>query len=89
MFDIILVKGDSMRTRIVNNIKEYRTQLQFCEKQLAQKVESIAKEYGMKVSIYWKTIVAIENGKYKPSLDLAILLAKALESTVEDVFNFD
>lgn len=78
-----------MKRKSTNNIREYRTQLNYSEKKLAERVEEIAKEYNMKTRLYWKTVVSIEKGKYKPSLDLAILLAKALESTVEDVFNLD
>ncbi|WP_086348662.1 helix-turn-helix transcriptional regulator [Candidatus Enterococcus clewellii] len=70
-----------------NNVEEFREQLNLSQKGLAEKVEMIARnKYNTKVTLYWKTVVAIENGKYIPSLDLAILLAIALESTVEDVF---
>ena len=78
-----------MRKTYTNNVKEYREQLHFNEKQLAEKVEEIAREHGLKTKLYWQTVVSIENGRYKPTLDLAILLAKALGSTVEGVFNLD
>lgn len=78
-----------MKKRGTNNIEEYRKQLHFDEKRLAERVEEIASEHNMKTKLYWKTIMSIEKGKYKPTLDLAILLAKALDSTVEEVFNLD
>jgi len=33
-----------------------------------------------------QTILAIENGKYNPSLDLAFKIAKYFETTIEQVF---
>ncbi|MBP1047098.1 hypothetical protein I6N96_12525 [Enterococcus sp. BWM-S5] len=73
-----------------NNVKEYREQLQLDQKGLAEKVELLAKnKYNLNIRLYWKTVIAIETGKYIPSLQLAMLLAVALESTVEDVFSIN
>lgn len=33
-----------------------------------------------------QTIIAIENDKYNPTLELAMKLARFLESSVEDIF---
>ncbi len=33
-----------------------------------------------------QTIIAIENDKYNPSLELAMKIAKLLEKAVEDIF---
>ena len=33
-----------------------------------------------------QTIIAIENDKYNPSLELAIRLARCLQTTVEELF---
>lgn len=38
------------------------------------------------VSVSRQTIVAIERGDYNPSVKLALLLAKRLETTVEQLF---
>ena len=38
------------------------------------------------VSVSRNTIISIERGDYAPSVKLALLLAKALETTVEDLF---
>lgn len=40
----------------------------------------------MKVNVSRQTINAIENNKYDPSLSLAFDLAKALETTIEQLF---
>ena len=36
-----------------------------------------------------QTIIAIEAGKYAPSLPLAFRIARAFNTTVEDVFQYD
>ena len=41
------------------------------------------------VSVSRQTIVAIERGDYSPSVRLALLLARALGSTVEDLFELE
>ena len=38
------------------------------------------------VSVSRNTIISIERGDYAPSVKLALLLAKVLETTVEDLF---
>lgn len=41
-----------------------------------------------KVGVTRQTILAIENGKYAPTLDLAFRIARAFDVGVEDVFTF-
>ncbi len=41
------------------------------------------------VGVTRQTINAIEANKYSPSLEVAFLIARALNSGVEDVFGFD
>ena len=41
------------------------------------------------VSVSRQTIVAIEKGDYSPSVKLALLLAKKLETTVEELFELE
>ncbi len=36
-----------------------------------------------------QTILAIENGKYNPSLELAFKIAKYFETTIEEVFHYE
>lgn len=47
--------------------------------------EDMAKELG----VSRQTIIAIENDKYNPTLELAMKLARLLNSTVEDIFELD
>lgn len=41
------------------------------------------------VSVSRQTIVAIERGDYSPSVKLALLLAKSLDTTVEELFELE
>lgn len=59
------------------NIKEYR------EKSLIKQNE-LAKLVGVRR----ETIVHLENGRYNPSLKLAMDIAKVFGVTVEDLFEF-
>ena len=47
--------------------------------------EDLAEE--LKVSR--QTIIAIENNKYNPSLDLAFKLARLFELTIEEIFEYE
>jgi len=42
-----------------------------------------------KVLVSRQTIVAIERGNYSPSVKLALLLARKLETTVEELFELE
>jgi putative transcriptional regulator len=42
-----------------------------------------------KVGVTRQTIIAIEAGKYAPSLPLAFRIAHAFNSTIEDVFQYE
>ncbi|MGB8220427.1 MAG: helix-turn-helix transcriptional regulator [Methanoregula sp.] len=63
-----------MQTRI----KEYRTRQSLTQDDLAKKV-----------SVRRETIVFLEQGKYNPSLKLAHDVAKALHTTIDDLFIFE
>ncbi len=41
-----------------------------------------------RVGVTRQTIIAIEGGKYAPSLDLAFRLSRAFDVGVEDVFHY-
>jgi putative transcriptional regulator len=41
------------------------------------------------VAVSRQTIVAIERGNYSPSVRLALLLARSLETTVEELFELE
>lgn len=63
-----------MKTRI----KEFRAKYNLTQEDLAKKV-----------GVRRETIVFLEQGKYNPSLQLAHDVAKALKTTVEELFVFE
>lgn len=62
---------------LVTNIKAYREQAGMKQSELAELV-----------SARRETIVHLENGRYNPSLKLAMDIAKVFHVTVEDLFEF-
>lgn len=67
-----------MYSLVKNRIKEFRK-----KKKLRQ--EDLAEE----LSVTRQTIIAVENDKYNPSLELAMKMAKFLETTVEELFELE
>jgi putative transcriptional regulator len=63
-----------VRTRI----KEYRARYDMTQEDLAKAV-----------GVRRETIVFLEKGKYNPSLKLAYDVAKALHSTIDELFIFE
>jgi len=51
--------------------------------------EMTQQELADKVGVTRQTILAIEAGKYAPSLPLAFRIARAFHTTVEDVFTYE
>jgi putative transcriptional regulator len=51
--------------------------------------EMTQQELADKVSVTRQTIIAIEAGKYAPSLPLAFRIARAFNASVEDVFQYE
>jgi putative transcriptional regulator len=60
-----------------NRIKEFRTKLNMTQEELARQA-----------GVRRETIVFLEQGKYNPSLLLAHSVAKALKTTIDDLFSF-
>jgi len=60
-----------------NKIKVYRAMHDLTQEDLAQAV-----------GVTRQTILAIEKGKYVPSLDLAFRIARNFNVTIEDVFEY-
>jgi len=58
-----------------NRVKEYRKQYKLTQEELANNL-----------GVTRQTIIAVENDKYNPTLELAMRLAKYLNTTVEDLF---
>lgn len=63
-----------MRTRI----REYRARCNLTQEKLAELV-----------GVRRETIIFLEQGKYNPSLRLAHNVAKALKTTIDEIFIFD
>lgn len=59
-------------------IRELRAKMGLTQEELAQQV-----------GVRRETIVFLEKGKYNPSLKLAYKVARALGSTIEEVFTFE
>ncbi|SHE41826.1 DNA-binding transcriptional regulator, XRE-family HTH domain [Tissierella praeacuta DSM 18095] len=59
------------------NLKKYRENKNMTQGQLAELV-----------GVRRETIVHLENGKYNPSLKLAMDISKVFKVTVEDLFKF-
>lgn len=66
------VLGDEIMT---NRIKELRKQQGYRQEDLAEAL-----------NVSRQTIIAIENDKYNPTLELAMKLARYLNTTVEELF---
>lgn len=67
------MKNISFKTKI----KLFRSQLNWTQEDLAQQV-GVSRE----------TISYLEKGKYNPSLKLAYNIAKALETSIDNLFEF-
>ena len=67
------------KTPISNNIRKLR----FFQNEMTQK------ELADKVGVTRQTIVAIENAKYSPSLELAFRIALVFDTPLEEVFSYD
>jgi len=62
---------------ISNRLRELRARYRITQEGLARMV-----------GVTRQTIIAIENGKYLPSLRLAFKLAKAFNVGIEDIFSY-
>lgn len=58
-----------------NKLKVYRAMNNLTQEQLAEKLE-----------VTRQTVLAIENGKYLPSLPLAFKIARLFSCKIEDIF---
>ena len=62
---------------LIAKVKEYREKAGYKQSELAEMVGARR-----------ETIVHLENGKYNPSLKLAMDIAKVFGTTVEELFEF-
>ena len=65
-------------TRVTNDIRRLRFALG----------EMTQAELAERVGVTRQTIIAIEQGRYSPSLETAFQIARALETTLDDVFQY-
>ena len=63
---------------------------------MRNRIRSLRKELGLRqedvanrVGVTRQTIIAIENAKYNPTLELAMKLARLLNTPVEEIFELD
>ena len=63
---------------MTNKLRELRTERNWSQEQL-----------GARVGVSRQAIIAIETGKYDPSLPLAFKLAQVFKLTIEDIFSAD
>ena len=69
---------DERWAKMENGIKELR-------KKLGLRQEDVANQ----LNVTRQTIIAIENNKYNPSLELAMKIARLLNTTVEELFQLE
>ncbi len=69
--------GESVTAMLETKIREYRAKLGISQEELAERV-----------GVRRETIVHLENGRYNPSLRLAMSIAKIFGATVEEIFQF-
>ena len=67
------------KCNIHNNIRTFRF----------HKNEMTQQELADKVGVTRQTIVAIENGKYSPPLELAFKIAAVFETPLHEVFSYE
>ena len=63
---------------LTTRIREYRLRDRMSQEELAQRV-----------GVRRETIGNLENGRYNPSLKLAMDIAQVFGATVEDIFTFE
>ncbi|MCD6536028.1 MAG: helix-turn-helix transcriptional regulator [Thaumarchaeota archaeon] len=63
---------------VKNRLREFRARYRMTQEDLAKRV-----------GVTRQTIIAIENGKYLPSLRLAFKLARVFNVKIEDLFECD
>jgi putative transcriptional regulator len=65
-------------SELKTKIKEYRAKMDLTQKELAELVD-----------VRRETIVHLEQGKYNPSLKLAMDISKALNTSIEELFKYE
>lgn len=63
-------------TSLQNTVKQHRLAAELTQEQLAGQL-----------GVTRQTLLAIENGKYSPNLELALRMARILGITIDDLFS--
>lgn len=61
-----------------NNLKVWRAKFDLTQEELAKKV-----------NVTRQTIIALEKGKYNPSVELALKIASTFKTNVVDIFHLE
>jgi putative transcriptional regulator len=72
---MLIILNIMAHDRVGNRLKELRTNLGITQAELAESV-----------GVARVSIVAIENGRFLPTIETALLISKALKIPIEDVF---
>ena len=65
------------KSQIENSIRDVRTEMKLSQARLAEQV-----------GVTRQTIIAMEQGRYSPSLELAFRLSHVLQTPIEELFQF-
>ena len=68
---------------MMHKVKNYIRRLRFDHDEMTQE------ELASRAGCTRQTIIALEQGKYVPSLELAFRIAKAFSVTLEEVFQYE
>lgn len=69
--------------------KEWQRRMKTRIKELRARYDLTQEDLAKKVGVRRETIVFLEKGRYNPSLLLAHHVAKALKTTIDELFVFD
>ena len=70
--------GGQKPTRVTNNIRALRT----------ARGDMTQADLAERLGVTRQTVIAIEQGRYSPSLEMAFQIARALDVTLDDVFQY-
>ena len=70
--------GGQKPTRVTNNIRALRT----------ERGDMTQADLAELLGVTRQTVIAIEQGRYSPSLEMAFQIARALQVTLDDVFQY-
>ena len=70
--------GGQKPTRVTNNIRSLRT----------ERGDMTQADLAELLGVTRQTVIAIEQGRYSPSLEMAFQIARALDVTLDDVFQY-